>query len=101
MQAAIDARIREVRKGLNRTGFALGLIHLALAIWGSTRHDEGSWGYILFVVPDLPVVLVITLLNRLFSFETAWPLLIVLGTLWWYLVGTVLERAFVGRNNNG
>lgn len=89
-----------MRTRLSWTGIAFGLIHLALAIWGSVRHDEGSWGYSFFVIPDLPVVLIIAMLNRVFILETAWPLLIVLGTLWWYVLGAGLEFALAKRKRS-
>lgn len=81
-----------MRPGLSGLGVALSLIHLGLVILVANRDYEGSWGYVFFVLPDLPVVLIIVVLDRLLGLDTAWPLLATLGTVWWYFIGRMLGR---------
>lgn len=77
---------------LSRLGAAFGLIHFFLVILVASLGYEGSWGYVFFVLPDLPVILIVVALNRLLDLDTAWPLLITLGTAWWYFIGHMLGR---------
>lgn len=68
-------------------GALFALTHLAIATWASSRPSDGSWGYLPFVLPDLPVMLVLAFANKFLSLELGWPYIIVLGSAWWYSVG--------------
>ena len=81
---------------LSGTGLALAGLHLALVIIVFGQLYEGSWGYIFFVLPDLPVMLPLILLHPSgwLSSNGAWIILGLLGSLWWYLAGAWLAARF-------
>ena len=74
-------------------GALLALIHFALAVLASTQQYEGSWGYVFFAIPDLPIMLLIGGINHLLNLNSAWPLVIIFGSLWWYFLGWLFEWA--------
>lgn len=79
---------------VNPVGAVLAGIHFLCAVLMYAQHYEGSWGYVPFVFLDLPVEVILLMLNRLFGLTTGWLPTIVFGTMWWYLVGVWLSRVF-------
>jgi len=77
----------------------LAAIHAMLVLLVYGQHYEGSWGYVLFSIPDLPAMLIVALVNKVIplSFSASWLLIGALGSLWWYLIGTWLNWVFRGR----
>lgn len=82
-----------LKKRISPIGALLALIHFALSVLASTQQYEGSWGYVLFAIPDFPVMLVIAGITRVLSLDSAWPLVIILGSIWWYFLGWFFEWA--------
>jgi hypothetical protein len=71
-------------------GLALLLLHsLLVAVIASQRY-EGSWGGFLIYIIDLPVSLLYLHLVKSTSQQVIAS--IVLGGIWWYVVGSVLAR---------
>jgi hypothetical protein len=52
---------------ISALGIFLAAVHLALALWVYSQHYEGSWGYIFFALPDLPVVLLVGIISHFFN----------------------------------
>ena len=65
--------------------FALPVLHLCLVVAIATEllEFEGSWGWFLVFLIDLPFSILLVFLQNVVS-----PLLVfgVLGTLWWYFL---------------
>lgn len=80
-------------------GLLLAIVHFASVAVVFGLHHEGSWGYVLFVIPDFPVMLVLALLNIFvpMSLVTSWLFVGVIGSIWWYLIGVWLQRLFLKR----
>ena len=97
-------RVKDNRMRATTIFSALGLflfsMHFTISLWASNQHYEGSWGYYYFVLPDFPVVLIIAAANTVFELESAWPLLIILGSIWWYFLGWLIARALTNRETN-
>ena len=102
-------RVVPVKKNRERRDISissLGVIfagmHLLCAVLVYAQQYEGSWGYVLFAFPDLPVMLVLILFNKLMLIGSVinWVAIGVFGTIWWYLLGVWLSRVFVKRREN-
>jgi hypothetical protein len=80
----------------SRLGATLAAAHLLCVILVYAQHYEGSWGYVLFALPDLPVMLVLGLINKLVVVAptVSWILIGVFGTIWWYMLGIWVSRVF-------
>lgn len=81
--------------------FAIAHIASVLVVFG--QHYEGSWGYVLFAIPDLPVMLALVLVNMLvpMSLIASWLFIGVFGSIWWYLIGVWLQGVFRSRGDKG
>ena len=82
---------------LSAVGISLALIHFVIAVWAACLHYEGSWGYVPFALPDLPVSLLAIALSLVFDLPTGWPLIIIFGSLWWYFLGWGIQKLFARR----
>jgi hypothetical protein len=69
----------------------IAALHLAIALSIYSKQYEGSWGLFLLMIPDFPVFLAAILFKDWLSYETAWMLFIVVGSIWWYGVGFFLD----------
>lgn len=70
------------------------IVHVASVLVVFMQNYEGSWGYVLFVLPDLPVMLSLVLANMLVPMSpiSSWVAIGVFGSIWWYLIGSLLQR---------
>lgn len=84
---------------LSRLGAILAAAHLLCVALVYSQHYEGSWGYVLFAIPDLPITAALILVNKLMPLgpTSTWIALGVFGSMWWYLVGVWLWRVFSKR----
>ena len=75
-------------------GYILGITHLVIALWAYSQPHDGSWGYFPVAIVDFPLTLILgyTGIAGFFGPDFSWLLFIVLGTLWWYLVGLWIQR---------
>ena len=71
--------------------------HLLAAVSLFLSNSDSSWGYYYLSLPDAPVVLLLTAFSRVLSYETNWIFLIVLGTMWWYLLGVLFVLIWQNR----
>lgn len=94
--AAVKNSRRPFAFSTNSLGLVLGAIHAALVLLVFGQYYEGNWGYVLFAIPDFPVILLLALINKvaLFSFNASWLFIGTFGSIWWYLIGTWLTRIF-------
>ena len=79
---------------LSSLGVALAVMSLGVTFFVWTQHFEGSWGgFVLFII-NFPASLLALLplgLNQ-------WVLFSVLGVVWWYVVGSCIERVLTKRS---
>ena len=80
-------------------GVGWALAHLLLTLMVFVQHDEGSWAFYFFVIPDFPIMLLLALVNGALSFKSTWLFLIIFGTIWWYLLGCLITRFFRSRQS--
>ncbi len=80
-------------KKYSSTGLFFGFVHLAFAIWiYAGQPYDGLWGYVFLAIPDLPVAVVVFIIQSVISFDNAWPLFFIFGTIWWYFVGAWFKK---------
>lgn len=74
------------RPHINTLSFVLLVVHLGVVYWVYKENFEGSWGGFLLFVIDFPISLLgfIPVWNEWFFFS-------VVGSLWWYWIGTVIS----------
>src|SRR5262249_54736051 len=84
----------QVKQNLPRLAYvsssALALSHVVFCFWVLGRHFEGSWGGFLIFLVDLPASVLALLISNIFGIRTDYVLLVV-GTAWWFGVGTLLS----------
>ena len=73
---------------LSSLGIVLAFLHLLLVGFVYSRDYEGSWGGMILLVADLPVSLLLALpipMNQ-------WLFFGIVGTVWWYWLGTLFAK---------
>lgn len=91
--------INKMKRGyrISVVGAISSLTHLVLALWIYSQHYEGSWGYIPMLVMDFPVSFLFAAISRVLELGSAWALFFIFGSIWWYVIGSWLERFFNSR----
>ena len=82
---------------LNIYAVALAIMHLMAALFVYNQHYEGSWGYIFFSIPDLPIIIILRLFSEYLSNFQNWIIISIFGTLWWYWIGIIIAK-FLKKN---
>ena len=77
-----------LRAASSKVGYVLLALHVLVVYGIYAQHFEGSWGgFVLFLI-DLPI----SLLSFFIEDRTAqWTFFYVVGSIWWYVVGSIVE----------
>jgi len=87
------------QRKISLAGSTLAVAHAIFVAWIYSQHFEGSWGGFLVFAVDLPASLLFFPLSKISS--NPWLNYVLVGTVWWYLVGhlaTSLFRHFANGN---
>lgn len=73
---------------IDKSGWVLAAVHLAVVLGVYKQHFEGSWGGFVLFLLDFPV----SLLSFLPIGWNQWIFFGVIGSLWWFAIGIIIRR---------